>query len=166
MFWEDLVTFSQDRQIGSRAIPTILVKHKCTTDYIFNQNNRTIEILILSCWIKALWNTYCMCPVFLKSCNCISFCTYSTYHLCFLSDFAADHNCLDNHEEGVSSFYISFFSFIAVGLFIMTAAVIVTTIKSKAKGMLFIQTIHIHVYYTNAAHITLYTTFVIAFGFK
>ncbi|KAF4110302.1 hypothetical protein G5714_009554 [Onychostoma macrolepis] len=45
-----------------------------------------------------------------------------------------DDHCLDNHKEGVSSFYISFFSFIAVGLFIMTATVIVTTIKSKAKG--------------------------------
>ncbi|XDV49528.1 hypothetical protein PO909_018761 [Leuciscus waleckii] len=40
---------------------------------------------------------------------------------------------LDNHEEGVSLFYICFSSFIAVGLFIMTVAVIVTTIRSKAK---------------------------------
>uniref|UniRef100_A0A8C2IXV3 Uncharacterized protein n=1 Tax=Cyprinus carpio TaxID=7962 RepID=A0A8C2IXV3_CYPCA len=40
----------------------------------------------------------------------------------------------DPHYEGVSSFYIGFFSFIAVGLFIMTAAVTVATIKSKAKG--------------------------------
>ncbi|XP_026124977.1 uncharacterized protein LOC113107050 isoform X4 [Carassius auratus] len=46
-----------------------------------------------------------------------------------LSDFAAEP-----HYEGVSSFYIGFFSFIAVGLFIMTAAVIVNTVKSKAKG--------------------------------
>ncbi|XP_016089489.1 uncharacterized protein [Sinocyclocheilus grahami] len=51
-----------------------------------------------------------------------------------LSDFAADTHCLDHHYEGVSSFYITIFSFIAVGLFIMTAAVIVTTVKSKAKG--------------------------------
>ncbi|XP_051758183.1 uncharacterized protein LOC127517070 [Ctenopharyngodon idella] len=39
----------------------------------------------------------------------------------------------DHHEEGVSLFYICFSSFIAVGLVIMTAAVIVTTIRSKAK---------------------------------
>ncbi|XP_043102119.1 uncharacterized protein LOC122350007 isoform X2 [Puntigrus tetrazona] len=47
-------------------------------------------------------------------------------------DFVADHHGLDNHE-GVSPLYISFFSFIVVGLFIMTAAVIVTTIKNKVK---------------------------------
>ncbi|XP_042585249.1 uncharacterized protein LOC109102334 isoform X3 [Cyprinus carpio] len=51
-----------------------------------------------------------------------------------LSDFAADPHCLDPHYEGASSSYIGFFSFIAVGLFIMTAAVTVATIKSKAKG--------------------------------
>ncbi|ROI64859.1 Macrophage mannose receptor 1 [Anabarilius grahami] len=39
----------------------------------------------------------------------------------------------DHHEEGFSLFYICFSSFIAVGLVIMTAAVIVTTIRSKAK---------------------------------
>ncbi|XP_048066116.1 uncharacterized protein LOC125279935 isoform X1 [Megalobrama amblycephala] len=39
----------------------------------------------------------------------------------------------DDHEEKVSLFYICFSSFIAVGLVIMTAAVIVTTIRSKAK---------------------------------
>ncbi|XP_073675602.1 uncharacterized protein [Garra rufa] len=50
------------------------------------------------------------------------------------SDIAADPHCSDHRDEGVSSFYISFFSFIAVGLFIMTAAVIMATIKSKAKG--------------------------------
>uniref|UniRef100_A0A8C2L0M2 Uncharacterized protein n=1 Tax=Cyprinus carpio TaxID=7962 RepID=A0A8C2L0M2_CYPCA len=50
----------------------------------------------------------------------------------------------DPHYEGVSSFYIGFFSFIAVGLVIMTAAVIMTTVKSKAKGVCFIQT-HFHV---------------------
>ncbi|KAK9971035.1 hypothetical protein ABG768_026931 [Culter alburnus] len=38
----------------------------------------------------------------------------------------------DDHEEGVSLFYICFFSFIAVGLVIMTVAVIVTNIRSKA----------------------------------
>ncbi|XP_051758185.1 uncharacterized protein LOC127517072 [Ctenopharyngodon idella] len=37
-----------------------------------------------------------------------------------------------DHEEVVSLFYICFSSFIAVGLVIMTAAVIVTTIRSKA----------------------------------
>ncbi len=42
---------------------------------------------------------------------------------------------LDHNEEGVSVFYICFSSFIAVGLFIMTAAVIRTTIRSKAKGV-------------------------------
>uniref|UniRef100_A0A673GXD8 ZP domain-containing protein n=1 Tax=Sinocyclocheilus rhinocerous TaxID=307959 RepID=A0A673GXD8_9TELE len=49
------------------------------------------------------------------------------------------------YSLSVSSFYITFFSFIAVGLFIMTAAVIVTTVKSKAKGVCFIQTTHFHV---------------------
>ncbi|KAK7136294.1 hypothetical protein R3I94_014817 [Phoxinus phoxinus] len=38
-----------------------------------------------------------------------------------------------DHHEGVSSFYICFSSFIAVGVVIMTVAVIVTTIRSKAK---------------------------------
>ncbi|KAK2898236.1 hypothetical protein Q8A67_009654 [Cirrhinus molitorella] len=41
---------------------------------------------------------------------------------------------LDHHEGGVSSFYICFSSFIAVGLLIMTAAVIVTNIRSKTKA--------------------------------
>jgi len=45
------------------------------------------------------------------------------------------HAVLDHHEEEVSLFYICFSSFIAVGLFIMTVAVIVTTIRSKAKGV-------------------------------
>ncbi|KAK9971037.1 hypothetical protein ABG768_026933 [Culter alburnus] len=52
----------------------------------------------------------------------------SETYTCSPSNFAADH-----HEEGVSLFYICFSSFIAVGLVIMTAAVIVTTIRSKAK---------------------------------
>ncbi|KAF4110390.1 uncharacterized protein LOC131545815 [Onychostoma macrolepis] len=39
----------------------------------------------------------------------------------------------DHHEEGASSLYICFSSFIAVGLSIMTAAVIVTNIRSKTK---------------------------------
>ncbi|XP_016118721.1 uncharacterized protein, partial [Sinocyclocheilus grahami] len=39
----------------------------------------------------------------------------------------------DHHEEGLSLSYICFSSFIAVGLFIMTAAVIVTHIRSKTK---------------------------------
>ncbi|KAG1973398.1 hypothetical protein F2P79_000825 [Pimephales promelas] len=38
---------------------------------------------------------------------------------------------LDHHEEGASLFYICFSSFIAVGLFIMTVAVIVTTIRNS-----------------------------------
>ncbi|KAL1270319.1 hypothetical protein QQF64_032608 [Cirrhinus molitorella] len=50
------------------------------------------------------------------------------------SDSASDPHCSDPHDGGVSSFYMSFFSFIAVGLFIMIAAVIMVTIKSKAKG--------------------------------
>jgi len=37
----------------------------------------------------------------------------------------------DDHEEGVSLFYICFSSSIAVGLVIMTVAVIVTTIRGK-----------------------------------
>ncbi|XP_059358860.1 uncharacterized protein LOC132097248 isoform X2 [Carassius carassius] len=36
------------------------------------------------------------------------------------------------HHDGVSSFYIGFFSFIVVGVIIMTAAVIVTNIRSNA----------------------------------
>ncbi|XP_058641228.1 macrophage mannose receptor 1-like isoform X3 [Onychostoma macrolepis] len=40
----------------------------------------------------------------------------------------------DHHEEGVSLFCICFSSFIVVGLFSMTAAVIRTNIRSKAKG--------------------------------
>ncbi|XP_048066131.1 uncharacterized protein LOC125279946 isoform X2 [Megalobrama amblycephala] len=47
--------------------------------------------------------------------------------------YTYEWSVLDHHEEGVSSFYICFSSFIAVGLVIMTAAVIVTTIRSKAK---------------------------------
>ncbi|XP_048066136.1 macrophage mannose receptor 1-like [Megalobrama amblycephala] len=43
------------------------------------------------------------------------------------------YQVLDHHREGVSLFYICFSSFIAVGLVIMTAAVIMTTIRSKAK---------------------------------
>ncbi|XP_050972913.1 macrophage mannose receptor 1 [Labeo rohita] len=39
-----------------------------------------------------------------------------------------------DQEEGVSTFYICFSSFVAVGLFIMTAAVIVTNIRSRTKG--------------------------------
>ncbi|XP_052418677.1 uncharacterized protein LOC127963057 [Carassius gibelio] len=39
----------------------------------------------------------------------------------------------DHHEEGASLLYICFSSFIAVGLFIMTAAVIVINIRSKTK---------------------------------
>uniref|UniRef100_A0A8C1UBL0 Uncharacterized protein n=1 Tax=Cyprinus carpio TaxID=7962 RepID=A0A8C1UBL0_CYPCA len=43
-----------------------------------------------------------------------------------------------NHpEEGASLLYICFSSFIAVGLFIMTAAVIVINIRSKTKGVCF-----------------------------
>ncbi|XP_048066126.1 macrophage mannose receptor 1-like [Megalobrama amblycephala] len=38
----------------------------------------------------------------------------------------------DDYEEGVSSIYICLFSFIAVGLVIMTVALIVTTIRSNA----------------------------------
>ncbi|XP_073675849.1 uncharacterized protein [Garra rufa] len=41
---------------------------------------------------------------------------------------------LDHHEKGVSSFYICIFSFVAVGFFIITAAVIVIIIRSKTKG--------------------------------
>ncbi|XP_067250493.1 uncharacterized protein [Chanodichthys erythropterus] len=41
------------------------------------------------------------------------------------------------HEEGVSSFYIGLFSFLVVGLIIMTAAVIVTTLKSNTKVCFF-----------------------------
>ncbi|XP_052419428.1 uncharacterized protein LOC127963523 [Carassius gibelio] len=42
------------------------------------------------------------------------------------SDFAEDY-----HEEGVSLYYICLFSSVGAGLFIITAAVIVTTIRSK-----------------------------------
>jgi len=59
------------------------------------------------------------------------------WSLCLLSDCPA---ILDHCEEGVSSFYISFFSFIVVGLVIMTAAVIIVTFKSNAKGVHFTQT--------------------------
>ncbi|XP_067270505.1 uncharacterized protein [Pseudorasbora parva] len=41
---------------------------------------------------------------------------------------------LYHHEEGVSLFYICYSSSIAVGLFIMTVAVIVTSIRSKDKA--------------------------------
>ncbi|KAI2662062.1 Protein argonaute-3 [Labeo rohita] len=51
-----------------------------------------------------------------------------------LSDFVAGPHCSDHHDGGVSSFYIGFFSFIVVGLFIMIVAVIMATLKSKAKG--------------------------------
>lgn len=37
-------------------------------------------------------------------------------------------------EEGVSSFYICFVSFIAVGLILMTVVVIVTSLKRNSKG--------------------------------
>ncbi|XP_048066137.1 uncharacterized protein LOC125279951 [Megalobrama amblycephala] len=47
--------------------------------------------------------------------------------------YSYKRSVLDHHKEGVSLFYICFSSFIAVGLVIMTAAVIVTTIRSKAK---------------------------------
>uniref|UniRef100_A0A8C2L3S0 Uncharacterized protein n=1 Tax=Cyprinus carpio TaxID=7962 RepID=A0A8C2L3S0_CYPCA len=43
----------------------------------------------------------------------------------------------DHHEEGASLLYICFSSFIAVHLFIMTAAVIVINIRSKTKGVCF-----------------------------
>uniref|UniRef100_A0A8C1XV17 Uncharacterized protein n=1 Tax=Cyprinus carpio TaxID=7962 RepID=A0A8C1XV17_CYPCA len=43
----------------------------------------------------------------------------------------------NHHEEGASLLYICFSSFIAVGLFIMTAAVIVINIRSKTKGVCF-----------------------------
>ncbi|KAI7797934.1 uncharacterized protein LOC130568288 isoform X2 [Triplophysa rosa] len=39
----------------------------------------------------------------------------------------------DHREEGVSSSYVGFVSFIAVGLIIMTVVVIVTTFKSNSK---------------------------------
>ncbi|XP_058641070.1 uncharacterized protein LOC131545885 [Onychostoma macrolepis] len=39
---------------------------------------------------------------------------------------------LENHD-GVSSFYIGFFSFVVVGVIVMTAAVIVTIIRSNAQ---------------------------------
>ncbi|RXN39039.1 macrophage mannose receptor 1-like protein [Labeo rohita] len=42
---------------------------------------------------------------------------------------------IDHHKEGVSSFYICFSSFVVVGLFIMTAAVIMTNIRSKTKDV-------------------------------
>ncbi|KAI2662061.1 Protein argonaute-3 [Labeo rohita] len=60
-------------------------------------------------------------------------------------DFVAGPHCSDHHDGGVSSFYIGFFSFIVVGLFIMIVAVIMATIKSKAKGVCFTQTTHFHV---------------------
>lgn len=41
---------------------------------------------------------------------------------------------LDHHKEGVSSIYLGFCSFIAVGLIIMTVAVIVSNAWSKNKG--------------------------------
>ncbi|XP_051524315.1 uncharacterized protein LOC127423781 isoform X8 [Myxocyprinus asiaticus] len=41
---------------------------------------------------------------------------------------------LDCHKEGISSSYIGFSSFIVVGLIIMTATVIVATMRSNAKG--------------------------------
>uniref|UniRef100_A0A671TDE0 Uncharacterized protein n=1 Tax=Sinocyclocheilus anshuiensis TaxID=1608454 RepID=A0A671TDE0_9TELE len=41
-------------------------------------------------------------------------------------------------ESYVSSFYIGFFSFIVVGVIIMTAAVIVTNIRSNAQGVCFV----------------------------
>ncbi|XP_052459416.1 uncharacterized protein LOC128018074 [Carassius gibelio] len=44
-----------------------------------------------------------------------------------------NRSVFDHHEEGLSLSYICFSSFIAVGLFIMTAAVIVTHIRSKTK---------------------------------
>ncbi|KAI2662056.1 Receptor-like tyrosine-protein kinase kin-16 [Labeo rohita] len=50
------------------------------------------------------------------------------------SDFVADPHCLDHHDGGVSSFYVTFFSFIVVGLFIMIVAVIMATLKSKSKS--------------------------------
>uniref|UniRef100_A0A8C2L251 Uncharacterized protein n=1 Tax=Cyprinus carpio TaxID=7962 RepID=A0A8C2L251_CYPCA len=40
-----------------------------------------------------------------------------------------------HYEEGVSLFYICFSSFIVVGLFIMSTAVIVTNIRIKVKGL-------------------------------
>ncbi|KAL1270315.1 hypothetical protein QQF64_032604 [Cirrhinus molitorella] len=45
-------------------------------------------------------------------------------------NFAEDHE-----EDGISLFYICFSSFIAVGLLIMIAAVIVTSIMSTTKGV-------------------------------
>ncbi|XP_050973760.1 uncharacterized protein LOC127170052 [Labeo rohita] len=58
-----------------------------------------------------------------------------------VDEFAFSPDVIDRRSQtynysgsgGVSLFYICFFSFIAVGLFIMTAAVIVTNIRSKTK---------------------------------
>ncbi|XP_018954446.1 uncharacterized protein LOC109084205 [Cyprinus carpio] len=52
-----------------------------------------------------------------------------------LSSLTYDYSgsVFDHHEEGLSLSYICFSSFIAVGLFIMTAAVIMTHIRSKTK---------------------------------
>ncbi|XP_050972910.1 uncharacterized protein LOC127169514 [Labeo rohita] len=63
--------------------------------------------------------------------------TDSSTPYCQTQNFAEGHD-----EEGVPLFYICFFSFITVGLFIMTAAVIVTTIRSKTKGSMITVTDH------------------------
>ncbi|RXN04060.1 macrophage mannose receptor 1 [Labeo rohita] len=62
--------------------------------------------------------------------------TEGKWGFCPLKNFVAGPHCSDHHDGGVSSFYIGFFSFIVVGLFIMIVAVIMATIKSKAKGFL------------------------------
>ncbi len=47
------------------------------------------------------------------------------------------HAVLEYHD-GVSSFYIGFFSFIVVGVIIMNAAVTVTNIRTNAQGVGFV----------------------------
>ncbi|XP_050973829.1 uncharacterized protein LOC127170097 [Labeo rohita] len=64
--------------------------------------------------------------------------SFTCEHDCLFADLRSQTynysvSVLDHHEEGVSLFYICFSSSIVVGLFIMTAAVIVTNIRSKTK---------------------------------
>lgn len=66
------------------------------------------------------------------------------------------HVALD-HRDGISSSYIGFSSFIIVGLIIMTAAVIVTTIRSNAKGMI-LQITHLTVCIQFQIYIYLFMT--------
>ncbi|XP_065104291.1 uncharacterized protein [Paramisgurnus dabryanus] len=106
---------------------SVKTEHNYTLDKIRNRDDVNLFVVTVN-------------PPVSFTCMCMTtFNENITYSEAYIFDQSGNLNIQvrkgsDHHGEGVSLVYIGFVSFITLGLIIMIAAVILTTIKSNTKG--------------------------------